>query len=687
VKLPQIDLDDRRFQDLVSEARTRIIRKSPGWTEHNVSDPGVTLIELFAWMTEMTIYRINRIPEKVHIALLQLLGIPLDGPTAATTTLRFRLSESPSDPLVIPGATEVGTERTSTEEAVVFQVDEDFTISPIRPAAYLVKHEAASRPTNVGVGSDGVATPQDLDRHPFGSPSTAGDALYLGFEEPLDALLVEVVVEAKKAGGPGVQPDDPILRWEVSDLSGGWSPAEVLGDTTGGFNFGAGVVELELPQRSGVQSIGAQRLHWLRCRVDALTVSGQKGLRYERSPEIFTITVRPIGARVAATHASRVESEILGVSDGTPSQVFPLRHHPVLKPDSARGETLEVRLPPKTQRDGDAATNGNGRDWLPWQIRSDFASSSDTDPHFVLDAATGEIEFGPVVRQKPKWPEREQWKQYGKIPEEGSQLRFTRYRHGGGNAGNVNASELTVLKSTLPGVDTVVNPDPAVGGVDPETVNQARQRAAMEIRSRYRAVTADDFEFLAGEASARVGRVVCLEPAAPGGPVRVHIVPKVPNAARFLRHDELMPDEVLLNEVSKYLDDRRLIGMRVELAACDYKPLLVVAEIEALPMADTVRIQRDVELALYTFLNPLLGGNPAGPGPGWPFGRPVNVGELYGVLHAVEGVSYVRMLRTYEYDLASNEPNAHQTERHIPLEPSQVAASGKHIIQVSHSQS
>ena len=66
-RLPDIQLDDRRFQDLVSEARLRITRSCPEWTEHNVSDPGVTLIELFAWMTEMTIYRLNRVPDKLHV--------------------------------------------------------------------------------------------------------------------------------------------------------------------------------------------------------------------------------------------------------------------------------------------------------------------------------------------------------------------------------------------------------------------------------------------------------------------------------------------------------------------------------------------------------------------------------------------------------------------------------------------
>ena len=69
--LPEILLDDLRFQELVSEARTRIVRHSPDWTEHNVSDPGITLIELFAWLTEILVYRINRIPERLQRTLLE----------------------------------------------------------------------------------------------------------------------------------------------------------------------------------------------------------------------------------------------------------------------------------------------------------------------------------------------------------------------------------------------------------------------------------------------------------------------------------------------------------------------------------------------------------------------------------------------------------------------------------------
>ena len=91
--LPTPNLDDLRFQrDLVDEARRRIIRYCPEWTDYNLSDPGITLIELFAWMTEMLVYRLNRVPEKNYIKFMELLGIQLQPASSARTELTFYLS-------------------------------------------------------------------------------------------------------------------------------------------------------------------------------------------------------------------------------------------------------------------------------------------------------------------------------------------------------------------------------------------------------------------------------------------------------------------------------------------------------------------------------------------------------------------------------------------------------------------
>jgi predicted phage baseplate assembly protein len=265
-RLPDIQLDDRRFQDLVSEARLRITRSCPEWTEHNVSDPGVTLIELFAWMTEMTIYRLNRVPDKLHVTLLELLGIQLDGPSSAATDVRFRLVEPPTEPLLIPGGeTEVSTPRTARDDAVVFQVREDFTIPAAKPAAYVLQRGGQVK--DIGV-ADGEARPQGADRVAFGNPPAVGDALYLGFEESIARLVLQVDVDASPARGAGVSPEDPPLRWEVSQGDNQWDEAIVLEDLTGGFNYGAGAVELQCPARSAIQPLGGVRMHWVRCRID-----------------------------------------------------------------------------------------------------------------------------------------------------------------------------------------------------------------------------------------------------------------------------------------------------------------------------------------------------------------------------------------------------------------------------------
>src|SRR5205085_1066542 len=83
-------LDDLRFQrDLVDEAKRRIIRYCPEWTDYNVSDPGVTLIELFAWMTEMITYRLNLVPEKNYIRFMDLLGIKLQPANSARAEIFY----------------------------------------------------------------------------------------------------------------------------------------------------------------------------------------------------------------------------------------------------------------------------------------------------------------------------------------------------------------------------------------------------------------------------------------------------------------------------------------------------------------------------------------------------------------------------------------------------------------------
>ena len=122
-RLPTPKLDDRRFQDLVDEAKRRVQQRCPEWTDHNVSDPGVTLIEAFAWMTDQLLYRLNRVPDLNYVKFLELLGVTLFPPTAAKVDLTFRLSSGLSGQqtaLTIPAETQVSTQRNDNGAQSVF---------------------------------------------------------------------------------------------------------------------------------------------------------------------------------------------------------------------------------------------------------------------------------------------------------------------------------------------------------------------------------------------------------------------------------------------------------------------------------------------------------------------------------------------------------------------------------------
>jgi predicted phage baseplate assembly protein len=663
MSLPEVTLDDRTFQDLVNEARRRIHQRCPEWTDQNVSDPGITLIEQFAWMTEATIYRLNRIPEKLHVALLQLLGIKLAEPVAAKTDLRFTLSAPPTDPLFIPaGDTEVGTRRTANEEAVVFQTDEDVTIPAARPVAYALKRAGTVKDVSV---AGGEARPKGDDQLAFASPPRVGDAIYLGFDTPLQRMVLRVDVDCSLARGSGVRPEDPPLRWEVShvDPEGGWVEATVLEDLTGGFNY-AGTVTLQLPDVHSAVTIADHRAYWVCCRFHSKARSGGEGT-YSKPPEIRSITAAPIGALIQASHSVRVDNEELGVSDGTPGQSFDVQHAPLL--ECTEHEFLEVRDPETGV-------------WEQWQQRESFVDSGFSDWHYVVDLARGRVELGPVVRD-----DKGEWHQHGEVPPKGSTLRFTRYRHGGGRRGNVAAATLTVLKRAIPGA-SVTNPGPALGGTDLESIENARARASMEIRTRYRAVTADDIVFLCGEASPRVARAVCV--GNEGETVRVHILPNVPDpVGRPLTYAELTPDKALEDEVLEYLDERKLIGTSIHVRPVKLRGVGVVVRLQARLHTDLERIQQGVEYALYTFLNPLVGGSLDGVGTGWDFGRALNEGELYGVLRKIEGIEFVKMLRVYEMDLESGTQESKEAGSVLEIGPHEVIASGSHLARVEHAES
>lgn len=654
--LQDILLDDVRFQELVSEARTRIVRHSPDWTEHNVSDPGITLIELFAWFTEILLYRINRIPERLRLSLLDLVGVRPHRAARATTEVRFMI-ERGVRVATIPAGTEVAAPRTAGQDAIVFQTTEDLTIARDRLSAFACERGGDVHTVAV-VG--GRAEPSVEQQAPFSTPPVPGDALLLGFDRPLSGLVIQIEIDGEPADGR-VDPLDPPLVWEASGPGGEWSDATVAQDETGGFLLGGGAITVELPSQTGVAGIGGQQLHWLRCRVAEHTGTGGS-MGYTRPPRLTSISAVVAGAAVPAVHAATVLDESLGVSEGVPGVAYPLKHRPVLPLED--DETLEVRAP-------------GSEGWTRWQAVSSFARSGGSDTHFLLDEMHGEIRFGPAIRQPDGG-----WRQFGGIPPAGAALRFTRYRHGGGREGNIAPRTLTQLRSKIDGIASVTNPRAAIGGIDAESIENAAERARLEVRARSRAVTVDDFERLTLAASSEVARAVCVAPD-DNSPIRVHVLQRVDPADRPLTVEELTPSDGVMKSLAEALEERRLIGTSIHLMPVRLRGVSVVVDVRATVLADLERVQQDIAHALYVFLNPLIGGSPEGPGGGWPLGRALNQGELFGIVYRIDGVAAVNILRMYETDLRTGEQAAQPTEGHLVLDRDELIASGRHIVKAT----
>src|SRR5215203_2541236 len=121
------NLDNRRFDDLVAEARQRIPRYTPEWTNFNTSDPGMALVQLHAWMTETILFSLNQVPDLNYIAFLNLIGLTPEPARPARTELTFTLDklDKPSDPLVVyvPRGVKVAVGDPDLKEEVIFETD------------------------------------------------------------------------------------------------------------------------------------------------------------------------------------------------------------------------------------------------------------------------------------------------------------------------------------------------------------------------------------------------------------------------------------------------------------------------------------------------------------------------------------------------------------------------------------
>ena len=206
--IPAPKLDDRSYSEIVAEAMRLIPRYCPEWTNHNPSDPGIAILELTAWMTELLLYRINRVPEKNYVAFLNMLGVRLRPPQPARGLVTFDLVEG-ADRQSIREGTQIASPQTADEETVLFETQRDLiaTAAKIdRCFSYFNETYTDNSPFLTGgrpEGFDAFAGAERIDRYLY-----VGDSRLQTLSE---AAVLRLYLSAPDHGGRDMA---RLLEWE-----------------------------------------------------------------------------------------------------------------------------------------------------------------------------------------------------------------------------------------------------------------------------------------------------------------------------------------------------------------------------------------------------------------------------------------------------------------------------------------
>jgi predicted phage baseplate assembly protein len=658
-------LDDRNFNDLVDELLSRIPAHTPEYTNPRLGDPGRTMIELFAWLTDTLLYRANLIPERQRLAFLRLLGLPMKPavPALGIISLGFDDKTFTAIQVMQPLATVKGP--------VNFETTTEITILPVAGQAYykrlLTDDETASvqdllpglvqlygitgnpKPyatspafpggvpdpagldlTATADGSLWIALTTEQNQIQAVKASIGSQAISIGFTPAL-----EVPALFEDVGPRGAIPH----TWEIT--TGSTDPTvpplltlDVLADSTGGLRQ-QGVERLLLPRTELIgapsndvrQNLTAGVGGTQPPRIDDPDQAGKivAWLRVRPTVQMQTFAVSWVG--VNAQQVEQLQTftpRIIGQSDGTANQEVPL---PAQSVESATF-VLQVEEP-------DAG-------FVTWQQVTDFSDAGRDTLAFVLDSEAGTVRFGDGVR--------------GKIPETTRRLRVAFMRAGGGAAGNIAPGSLTDVtgvdasgKAIVPKLK-VAQTLPTNGGADAETLPEAEQRIPSVFRNRDRCVTPIDYKQIALQTpGVQLGRVEVLPRFKPQqrrsgvpGVVSVMVLPfKTP-----VGPPNPVADRPTLESVYAYLSDRVPVATELYVIGCEYIPISITIGVTLLDGVARETAMAQIRDAARQFLWPLPGGGTDGLG--WRLGRSVRDRELDVIVARVPGVDTINGVNLFK---------------------------------------
>jgi hypothetical protein len=668
--IPRYRLDDRNFNDLVAELVARIPAHTPEWTNPKVGDPGRTLIDLFAWLGDTILYRVNLLPERQRLEFLRLLNIPMRPAQAATGLVSLVPTNKKSiQPIYVPQYTRI-------KGVVDFETAEEISVLPVTGMVFVKRRpspaegemialirEELEQVYSIEASEQYITTPlysdQRLDHSGF---DFASDTIDQTVWMALLALEEDegVIAQARKSFDPddhgakliniGIEPrlkihafDDyvqqplsmkELWQWEMpsnraeSDNLAYDIPyltLDIKKDATEGFAK-RGIVQLALPPSAAIT------LPQNSVDENIFAGTGNRPPRVD-DEKIANRLVSWIRLRPKQKSAS-LALDWVGINAVKIGQLRTIRN--VIAATASGAPDLTIKLPGESIEESSFSlqVEEEGKGFRTWQPMSLHMASS-RDMVFELDSEAGTVRFGDGLR--------------GAIPASGCRIRLECMRCGGGRNGNLAPGNLNAIAH--PHL-TVVQPIATTGGMDVETLDEAEKRIPQVLKHCHRAVTEDDYRQLASQTPGiELGRIEVLPRFKPQqrlfdivGVISVMALPKV----ALHRPPNPRPDRNILSRVHKYLDERRPIGVELYVIGPEYIPLGVGVAITIREGFQKHQVLQEVKGALYDFLWPLAPGGHKQTG--WPLGRTVDNQELAVIVARVAGVLTVEGVTLFQHD-------------------------------------
>ncbi|MGF6743912.1 putative baseplate assembly protein [Paraburkholderia atlantica] len=654
-------LDDRSFDDLVADLVRRIPAHAPEWTNPRAGDPGMTLIDLFAWLGDTILYRANVLPERQRLAFLRLLGVGMLPAQPAQGLVQVAID----DPAVVAPVTL--PMHAAIDRPQHFETLTEVTVHAVSAQAYIKRRPNADEAAQfrdllpdlqelyglTELPQGYVTTPlfsagAEADGRDVAQESVDGYlwlALLAGQPAQIDAVRAELGGGAENRRlvlNVGFAPAMPMLApfddigvrarvayvWEVNTGAGAgdaYLPLELQQDGTAGLTR-AGIARVLLP---GKDDMGAPINDVAKeysagvgekpPRIDDPAVAARivTWIRLRPLTPLTSLRVCWAGVNAVAIEQRRtLGRQTIGFGTGASGLQLPLGA------DSVEAATLQIEV---EEEEG----------LRPWRQVPDTAAAGRDDRVYSLDAEAGIVSFGDGVR--------------GMVPTSGRAVQVALMRAGGGAIGNLTAGSIRSIAGPAAPRLKVTQPLPTLGGADAEDLATAEARIPAILRHANRAVTAADYRELALRVpGVAVGRAEVLERFLPAqrrsdvsGVVSVMVIPARDGFAAPCPR----PDRPTLESVHTWLDERRPLATELYVIGVDYVPVGVLAGVELVDTSQREAVLAAVADAIRQHLWPLMPGGPDGNG--WPLGRSVEDRMIEVAIGRVPGVRSVAPVQLY----------------------------------------